>query len=341
MPHEAMTQSSSIARRTLEARDLRIDFMRRGQLTQVLRGVNLSVTQGEVLCLLGESGSGKSLTLRAMLGVLPGQPVVRGQVLLDGADLRTLSGAQLSSLRGKVISMVFQEPLSALDPVFTVGHQISEKIVRHEGVSWKQAEAQARQLMERVQIPAAGQRMKSYPHELSGGMRQRAMIALALACRPDFLLADEPTTALDVTVQIQVLLLLKELQRELGMGIIFVTHDIGVAAEISDRLAVMYAGQVVEAGATEDVLLRPSHPYTEALLASTVHAGMRGKPMQVIGGTPPDPATPVSGCAFGPRCRYGTGRCADADIPMLSHAGREVRCLSPLQPMMRADHVRT
>jgi peptide/nickel transport system ATP-binding protein len=224
--------------------------------------------------------------------------------------------------------MVFQEPITALDPVYTIGTQIAEKIIRHEGTDNRTARARARGLLERVRIPAAERRLGSYPHEMSGGMRQRAMIALALACSPDVLLADEPTTALDVTVQIQILLLLRQLQQDFGMAIVFVTHDVGVAAEISDRVAVMYAGRFVETGTVREVIRTPQHPYTAGLLACAVHAGHRGGALDAIPGAPPDLAALPPGCAFAPRCRYATDPCLHGDLPAVTHSdGRMTRCI--------------
>jgi len=213
-----------------------------------------------------------------------------------------MTGRALADFRGRTIAMIFQEPMTALDPVYTIGEQIEETIVRHEGVARGRARARALELLDMVQIPSAARRLGAYPHEMSGGMRQRAMIALALSCRPSILLADEPTTALDVTVQIQILLLLRELQRELGMAVIFVTHDVGVAAEVSDRLAVMYAGRFVETGSATQVLKKRAHPYTEGLLAANLHGVAAGSRLKTIPGAPPNLAALPPGCAFAPRC---------------------------------------
>jgi peptide/nickel transport system ATP-binding protein len=230
--------------------------------------------------------------------------------------MHQLDERTLAELRGTLVSMVFQEPMLAFDPVYTVGRQIVETIIRHEGTDETTARARARELLERVQIPSAERRLGNYPHEMSGGMRQRAMIALALACRPALLLADEPTTALDATVQIQILLLLRELQRERGMTMIFVTHDIGVATEIADSLAVMYAGRIVEHGPVRSVLRDPAHPYTRGLLASTLHRGMRGRRLEPIPGSPPSLANLPPGCSFAPRCTLAAPGCIEADPPV-------------------------
>jgi peptide/nickel transport system ATP-binding protein len=224
--------------------------------------------------------------------------------------------------------MIFQEPMLAFDPVYTIGHQIAETVIRHEGVSRRDADKRTLDLLEMVQIPSAARRLKAYPHEMSGGMRQRAMIALALSCRPDLLLADEPTTALDATVQMQVLVLLRQLQREMGMAVIFVTHDMGVAAEIADHVAVMYAGRFIEAGPVGPVIGRRLHPYTEGLLASTVHGASRGERLETIPGSPPNLANLPQGCSFAPRCRYVEQRCGETEIPLFHPApDHSARCL--------------
>ena len=316
----------------LTVRDLNVTFSG-ARTVQALHGVSLSLAAGETLGLLGESGSGKSVTLRTLLRINPLQRTqVSGSITVDGQDVLGLRGAALSRYRGAVVSMVFQESGLAFDPVYTIGQQMTEMIRAHEPVSRAVASARALQMLDRVQIPQAKRRLDAYAHELSGGMRQRAMIALALCCRPKLLLADEPTTALDATVQIQILLLLRELQRELGMAMIFVTHDIAAAAEISDRLAVMYAGRIVEQGSVVGVLARPAHHYTRGLMASTVSAEMRGQPLAAIAGAPPDLAQLPSGCAFAPRCRQATDRCR-ADVPPLGlsdgNVAHQVACWHP------------
>ncbi len=312
----------------LAVKDLNVRFVRRNANVAAVNGVNFSLNRGEVLTILGESGSGKSVSLKAMMGLLPDYAHIDGRIELDGRDILTLPKPKLAKLRGGAISMIFQEPMTALDPVYTIGEQISETIMQHEGISRKAAMARALELLERVRIPSAARRLKNYPHEMSGGMRQRAMIALALSCNPTVLLADEPTTALDVTVQIQILLLLRQLQQELGMAIIFVTHDVGVAAEISDRLAVMYAGRFVEAGSVRGVMKRPYHPYTSGLMASTVQGGMRGQRLETIPGSPPNMASPPPGCAFAPRCAYASTACTQAEPPVVMPAeDAMVRCV--------------
>jgi peptide/nickel transport system ATP-binding protein len=312
--------------------DLAVTFVRRERNVAAVNGVSFALAPGEVLTILGESGSGKSVTLRALMGLLPPHAQIAGRVQIAGHDLYALDRAERVRLRGPVIAMIFQEPMSALDPVFTIGDQIAETIVEHEGIAYGQAMQRARELLEMVKIPSAARRLKNYPHEMSGGMRQRAMIALALACRPTVLLADEPTTALDVTVQIQILLLLRELQKALGMAVVFVTHDVGVAAEIADRVAVMYAGQFVETGTVGDVMSQRLHPYTEGLLASTVHGGMRGQKLDMIGGQPPNPSDLPPGCAFAPRCGYAIATChTEKPSPVLVAENRFVRCIRVAQ----------
>ena len=308
--------------------DLTVRFVRRDGAADAVNGVSFALQPGEVLTILGESGSGKSVTLKALMGLLPDYARVEGRIRVAGRDLLSLKPAELARLRGGTMSMVFQEPITALDPVYTIGQQIAETIVQHEGLSHREAMRRSLELLERVKIPSAARRLKNYPHELSGGMRQRAMIALALACKPAVLLADEPTTALDVTVQIQILLLLRQLQQELGMAVLFVTHDVGVAAEISDRVAVMYAGRLVETGTVREVLRARRHPYTRGLLASTVHGGMRGRDLDMIPGNPPSLAELPPGCAFAPRCREAIETCHRTAPPVVRiNDGAMVRCI--------------
>ena len=268
----------------------------------LLHGVSFTLQQGEVLCLVGESGSGKSVTLRSLMRLLPPTARIGGGIRIAGIDIRALTPRGLLGIRGSLVSMIFQEPATALDPTFTIGQQIAETVRVHDHVSRTAARKRALDLLELVQVPSAARRLDAYPHELSGGLRQRAMIALALSCRPKLLLADEPTTALDATVQIQVLLLLRQLQQELGMATIFVTHDVGVACEIADRVAVMYAGRLVETGPIDKVFAAPAHPYTAGLLRSVVHAQSRGIVLEPIPGAPPDLAALPPGCSFAPRC---------------------------------------
>src|SRR5215204_546067 len=309
--------------------DLRVRFTTPDAVVHAVNGVSFALEEGKVLGILGESGSGKSVTLRALIGLLPPRRTqVEGRIRVAGHDITSLGDAELREVRGTKIAMIFQEPMTALDPVFTIGEQIAETIVRHEGISHADAWRRALELLEMVQIPSAARRLKNYPHEMSGGMRQRAMIALALSCRPAVLLADEPTTALDVTVQIQIIVLLRQLQQELGMAVVFVTHDVGVAAEVADRIAVMYAGRFVETGPTDAVIRSPSHPYTAGLLASTVLGAAQGQRLEAIPGTPPDMTALPPGCSFAPRCRYADPRCRhDMPAEFALASDRAVRCL--------------
>jgi peptide/nickel transport system ATP-binding protein len=309
---------------------LTVDFVGGDKPVRAVAGVDLMLRPGEALTLLGESGSGKSVTLRALMRLLPERrAVIRGKIVVDGEDVGAMPANALAAYRGRTIAMIFQEPGLAFDPVYRIGDQIVEAVTRHEGISRREARARALELFERVRIPSAAQRLDNYAHEMSGGMRQRAMIALALACRPKVLLADEPTTALDATVQIQVLLLLRELQRELGLAVIFVTHDIGVAIEIADRIAVMYAGKIVETGSCRDVIRTPTHPYTRGLLASRAGGSrLKGERLAAIPGTPPDLADLPAGCAFAPRCLERQPACQLED-PSDVHlgGGHSARCL--------------
>jgi peptide/nickel transport system ATP-binding protein len=298
----------------VSVRDLRVTLSRNRVPVSAVNGLTFDLRRGECLTVIGESGSGKSVMLRSLMGLNPANAKVTGAVMVDGQDVIGSTPDQLRRLRGRAVSMIFQEPSTALDPVFTIGDQIVETLIRHEGISRAAASRRALELLELVAIPSAARRLKSYSHEISGGMRQRCVIALALACNPKVLLADEPTTALDATVQIQLLLLLRRLQAQMNMAVIFVTHDMGVASEISDRVAVMYAGRFVETGTTEDVLLSPGHPYTRGLLNSTLHAGMRGKPLRGIGGSPPNLAELPAGCSFAPRCAFADRDCLSGTI---------------------------
>ena len=311
----------------LEVRDLTVRFRSEDGDVAAVTGVSFDLALGEALCLLGESGSGKTVTMRALMRLLPPTASIGGRVVLDGTEVLKLDDKGLLALRGRSVAMVFQDPMTALDPVFTIGAQIGEAIVAHDGITRTAARVRAMEMLELVQIPSARRRLDAYPHELSGGLRQRAMIALALSCRPKLLLADEPTTALDATVQIQILLLLRELQRELGMALMIVTHDIGVACEMADRVAVMYAGRFVETAPVVGLIEMPRHPYTIGLLGSTVDDGARGRSLTPISGSPPDLARLPPGCAFAPRCPQAREICrqqAPATVDLGD--GRSARC---------------
>ncbi|UZJ58708.1 ABC transporter ATP-binding protein [Pseudomonas sp. KU26590] len=308
-----MSQQTMVA-----VRDLKVRFKRGGQTLSAVNGVSLSVARGEVLALIGESGSGKSVTLRALMRLHSERSTdIEGHIEIAGQDLMALSRSQLQALRGPVAAMIFQEPLLALDPVYTIGQQIVEALRRHRPMSRAQARAAALEALRSVRIPSPEQRLDAYPHEMSGGMRQRAMIALALACQPQILLADEPTTALDATVQIQILILLRELQQALGLSIIFVTHDIGAAVEVADRVAVMYGGRIVEQAPLAELLDNPQHPYTRVLLGTRPKDGLRkGERLISIPGAPPDLANLPDGCAFAPRCPRASAVCS-REVPAI------------------------
>jgi peptide/nickel transport system ATP-binding protein len=327
-----------MSRPILSIDHLTVTFTGGSKPVRAVDGVDLRLDRGETLALLGESGSGKSVTLRSILRLHdPRRTRIEGRIDVDGTAVMGLSAPALSDLRGKEVSMIFQEPMLALDPVYSVGRQIVETIRRHENVGASEARDRALSLFERVRIPSPERRLDAYPHEMSGGMRQRAMIALALACNPKILLADEPTTALDATVQVQILLLLRDLKRELGLSMIFVTHDIGVAVEVADRVAVMYAGRIVEIGPVRDVIRTPRHPYTIGLLSTRGHAGLvKGARLPAIPGMPPDLTNLPPGCAFSPRCTYAIPACRETAPPATAISGKhDVRChrsMERLQP---------
>ncbi|WP_152401420.1 dipeptide ABC transporter ATP-binding protein [Paenibacillus cellulositrophicus] len=313
----------------LDIQQLSVDFQTPNGPLNAVQHVNLSIGSGEIVCLVGESGSGKTITSLSIMRLIDydNGRVSEGRIMLDGRSLVGLSQREISELRGKKIAMIFQEPMTALDPVFTIGQQITEVILRHEKVSKAAARDKAVHLLRRVGIPEPGIRMKQYPYELSGGMRQRAMIAMALACGPELLIADEPTTALDVTIQAQILSLLQELKREFQMSILLITHDLGIAAEMADRVVVMYAGKVVEQANVHMLFEQPSHPYTQGLLQSIVTLDQpRGSKLYTIRGSIPSLADLPSGCRFHPRCPYATDRCKKEDPPLAHVNGRDVAC---------------
>jgi peptide/nickel transport system ATP-binding protein len=321
---------SASAGPVLEVTDLRVDFVTDRGWTNVIDGVSLHVSPGETLGVVGESGSGKSVTSLAVMGLLPtpGSRVSGGSIKLQGEELTTASRRRIEDLRGDEMAMVFQEPMSSLNPALKIGDQIAEVVRRHRGASKKEGMARAIEVLELVGIPNAARRVRSYPHEFSGGMRQRVMLAMAISCEPRLLIADEPTTALDVTIQAQVLDLLNTMRRELGMAVMFITHDLGVVADICDRVVVMYAGQIVERADIDDLYRTPQHPYTEGLLTAMPQVGDRAERLASIPGTPPVPWAQPSGCRFHPRCPYCVEKCTTGTIPLFEvGAGRESRCV--------------
>ena len=300
------------AQPVLDVRGLKTVFRTRGGNVHAVNSVSFDLRPGELLGVVGESGSGKSVTMMSLIGLLPSPPaeVQSGEVLLDGKDILHVSGEELQSIRGAKIGFIFQDPMTSLNPVFTVGSQIMEPLRKHLGLTKAQAQVRAAELLDLVGIPDAKKRLSSYPHQFSGGMRQRVMIAIALACDPRVLIADEPTTALDVTIQAQILELVRDLRQKLGMAIIWITHDLGVIAGIADRVMVMYAGQVVEQAPVKELFARPQHPYTRALLKTIPHlAGPRGDRLQVIEGQPPIMWAAPAACPFAPRCAHAFDRC--------------------------------
>ncbi|MFD0405424.1 ABC transporter ATP-binding protein [Kitasatospora sp. NPDC127116] len=304
----------------LEVKDLHVEFHTRDGVAKAVNGVNYSVAAGETLAVLGESGSGKSVTAQTIMGILDMPPgkVTQGQILYRGQDMLTMSGEERRRIRGRKIAMIFQDALSALNPVLSVGYQLGEMFRVHQGASKKEAKEKAIELMDRVRIPAARQRVNDYPHQFSGGMRQRIMIAMALALEPDLIIADEPTTALDVTVQAQVMDLLAELQAEYNMGLILITHDLGVVADVADKIAVMYAGRIVETAPVHDLYANPAHPYTKGLLRSIPRLDQKGQELYAIKGLPPNLLKVPAGCAFNPRCDVATDLCR-TETPALHH----------------------
>ncbi len=317
-------------RPVLDVQGLKVTFGTRGGTVHAVNDVSFSLSRGELLGVVGESGSGKSVTMMSLMGLLPSPParIDGGRVLFGGADILRLPVRDLRAIRGRRVGFVFQDPMTSLNPVFTVGNQLAEPLVRHMGLSRARARDRAAALLARVGIPDAAARLRGYPHQFSGGMRQRVMIAMALACDPEVLIADEPTTALDVTIQAQILELVRELRTTRGMAIIWITHDLGVIAGIADRVAVMYAGQIVEHAPVADLFARPQHPYTRALLGTVPHlAGPRQDRLRVIPGQPPVMMAPPAGCAFAPRCTHRFDRCT-VDTPRRRDVGRghDVAC---------------
>jgi oligopeptide/dipeptide ABC transporter ATP-binding protein len=317
-------------RTLLEVRNLNVEFLTGRGWVQVVQGVSFDVHPGRVLGIVGESGSGKSVTNLALMGLLKGDQarVVADRVSLAGRDLTTLKRRELEDLRGRDLAMIFQEPMTSLNPAFTVGNQIAETIRRHRGISRRDAWRQAVEMLDRVGIPDANRRAHGYPHEFSGGMRQRVMIAIATCCEPALLIADEPTTALDVTIQAQILDLLREMSRDLGMALVFITHDLGVVADICDDVLVMYAGQVVEQSGAVSLFGQPQHPYTDALLRAMPHFEVEGHDLEPIPGSAPAAGEAPDGCRFHERCAHAVSACSIEEPRLLdTDDGRSVRCL--------------
>ncbi len=312
----------------LEVDDLTVSFRGRAGWAHAVEGASFSIEPGQTVGLVGESGSGKTVTSLAVLGLIQAQGGrVTGRARFEGRDLIDMSDRELADIRGARIGMIFQQAIRSLDPAFTVGEQIAETVRRHRDVTRKQAWQRAVEMLERVRIPRAAVRASEYPHTFSGGMCQRVMIAMALSCEPALLIADEPTTALDVTVQSHILDLIREIQHDTGISVLFISHDLGVIAEMADRVVVMYAGQVIEEGGIEEVFVRPRHPYTSGLLGAIPTAG-QGRRLVDIPGNVPAPGYAPRGCRFHPRCEhFQPGRCDDAVPPIEQVGGHDVRCV--------------
>jgi len=325
----------------LDVKNLRVDLPTERGVLHAVRGIDFQVRRGEMLCLVGESGCGKSMTSLALMGLLPRKAQRSADRLrFDGVDLLGLPERGMAALRGARIAMIFQEPMTSLNPSYTLGDQLCEALRAHRKVSAAQARERAVYLLERAGVPQASQRLRQYPHQLSGGLRQRVMIAMALMCGPDLIIADEPTTALDVTIQAQILRLIRELQQEFGTAVVFITHDLGVVARIADRVAVMYAGEVVETAPVGELFARPSHPYTRGLLSCIPVRGKTapGSRLRTIPGVVPSLVGPVSGCAFANRCSEVREACAQTPPQVLLDAQHAVRCVAaqPSHPFSQA-----
>src|SRR5687767_7684348 len=329
----------------LEVKDVQTHFPTRAGLVRAVDGVSFYLDRGELLGLVGESGCGKSMTaLSVMRLIAPPGKIVSGEILFDGKDLLKLSDAEMREMRGDDIAMIFQDPMTSLNPVFTVGEQIAEALRLHRKMSGKQARQATIEAMREVAIPDPARRVDDYPHQLSGGMRQRVMIAMALACNPKLLIADEPTTALDVTIQAQILELLNDLRKQRELAVLLITHDLGVVAEVADRVAVMYTGRIVEESPVDELFARPKHPYTEGLLRSvpklTSEHVLKKERLETIEGVVPSPTDLPPGCHFAPRCVHRMPRCTEGRIPLYElDGGVQVRCvLYDLAAAVTADH---
>lgn len=329
-------------KRILNVKNLEVDLPTPEGTLHAVRGIDLHVDKGEMLCIVGESGCGKSMTSMALMGLLPKRATVKAEAMnFDGLDLLSLSKKARNKTRGLRMSMIFQEPMTSLNPSYTLGNQLCEGIIKHKGVNKAQARERAIYLLERAGVPYPEKRLSQYPHQLSGGLRQRVMIAMALMCEPDLIIADEPTTALDVTIQAQILRLIRELQQEFGTAVIFITHDLGVVARIADRVAVMYAGQVVEIATATELFSHPTHPYTKGLLNCIPVPG-KTKPdsyLESIPGVVPSLIGDFAGCAFGNRCRYALESCTKSTPALVDtthSSSHQVRCPVSIESLQEA-----
>ena len=326
----------------IEFKNLHTWFYTDAGIVKAVNGVDFEIRKGETVCVVGESGCGKSVTSLSLMHLVQSPPgkIVDGEILMDGRDLLKLSKSEMEHVNGKDVAMIFQEPMTSLNPVLKVGHQIMESILFHTDATKEEARAKALEMIKLVGIPRAEEIMECYPHELSGGMRQRIMIAMALVCNPKLLIADEPTTALDVTIQAQILDLMNQLKKETGTSILFITHDLGVVAEVCDDVAVMYCGRVVERGDVKTIFANPSHPYTKGLLGSIPRLGDAGKELKSIPGNVPNPKYMPKGCKFAPRCPYASEKCREEEPGFFQiEEGHISRCWLCESGQLKTDHV--
>ncbi len=327
--------------RILEVKDLHVSFHTYAGEVKAVRGVTFHVNRGEAVAIVGESGCGKSVTAQSLMKLIPMPPgdIKKGEILFNGEDIVKKSVKEMEAIRGKDMGMIFQDPMTSLNPTMTIGNQIMEGLIKHQKMTSSAAREKAVELLNLVGIPQPERRVKQYPHEFSGGMRQRAMIAIALACSPKLLIADEPTTALDVTIQAQILDLMRDLQKKTGTSIILITHDLGVVAEMCDRVIVMYAGKVIETGTVDDIFYNPQHPYTKGLLRSVPRLDLnRDEPLMPIFGTPPDLLRPPTGCGFTARCECAMRVCQEYD-PELTEVSKTQHSACWLQHPLAQSHV--
>ncbi|MDI6617242.1 MAG: ABC transporter ATP-binding protein [Clostridiales bacterium] len=312
----------------LEVKDLVTQFKLKDGTFNAVDGMSFNIDNGEIVALVGESGCGKSVTSLSILGLIPNPPgkVIRGEILFKGKDILKKTRREMQDIRGNEISMIFQEPMTSLNPLFTIGKQITETLIRHKKMGREEAKERAVEMLDLVGIPSPGERFKNYPHQMSGGMRQRVMIAMALACNPELLIADEPTTALDVTIQAQILDLILKLKNKLNTAVLLITHDLGVVAEVADRVVVMYCGKVVESGSVKEIFAKPLHPYTEGLLLSIPKIDEKKEELFMIPGTVPNPLNMPAGCAFSTRCSKCMEKCIRKMPQLVKYGDRQIRC---------------
>ncbi|HBM80308.1 MAG TPA: peptide ABC transporter ATP-binding protein [Clostridiaceae bacterium] len=312
----------------LEVKDLVTQFKLKDGTFNAVDGMSFNIDNGEIVALVGESGCGKSVTSLSILGLIPNPPgkVIRGEILFKGKDILKKTRREMQNIRGNEISMIFQEPMTSLNPLFTIGKQITETLIRHKKMGREEAKERAVEMLDLVGIPSPGERFKNYPHQMSGGMRQRVMIAMALACNPELLIADEPTTALDVTIQAQILDLILRLKNKLNTAVLLITHDLGVVAEVADRVVVMYCGKVVESGSVKEIFAKPLHPYTEGLLLSIPKIDEKKEELFMIPGTVPNPLNMPAGCAFSTRCPKCMEKCIRKMPQLVKYSDRQIRC---------------